>query len=288
MPIAASRRILPVPTDQTSHLIAVEAAPKPSAIENELPTYRAISNRAVFSVLCGALAALSFADLKFLVFAVLAILLGFMANVAIKRHPDILTGRRLANTGIAMGLIFGLTVITYTAVNDYILAREAGKFANLYAKVLKEGSWGDALLWRVDAETRKTKTAAEAEQDYEKMRSRERGMPDQKFGGLQNLRKALVPKDAHLHFIRIENQGEDDNRVGQIGYFATALYEVEAPAAKGESGSNPFALAILKGAVKGRHYEWHVEDVVFPYHPRTYRAAAKPVDDGHGHAGSAH
>ena len=157
-------------TDQTGPLIAEEAPPKSSPIENELPTYRAISTLAVFSVLCGALAVFSFAELIFLVFAVLALVLGFMANVAIKRNPDRLTGRGLANAGIALGLVFGLTVVTYTTIQAFILKREASKFALLYAKVLKEGSFGDVLLMRADPEARKNQTAAEAEQEFEKMR----------------------------------------------------------------------------------------------------------------------
>jgi hypothetical protein len=272
-----------VSTDQTGQLTAEEAPPKPSPIENELPTYRAISTRAVFSVICGALAIFSFADLTFLLFAALAVILGLMANLAIKRNPDLLTGRRLANTGVALGLVFGLTVVTYTMVQNYILAREASKFGLAYAKVLKEGSFGDALLYRADAETRKTKTAAAMQQEYESAKARERGIADEKIRGLLNLRKALARKDVQLHLIGIEDQGVDEERVGRVGYYAFALYEVEAPPAKGESEERQFALAVFKGVATGRHYDWLVENVIFPYLPKSYQSAAKPVDDGHGH-----
>ena len=43
-------------------------------------------------------------------------------------------------------------------------------------------------------------------------------------------------------------------------------------------------LQTIADSTKGRHYEWWVDDVRFPYQPRSYSAAAKPVDDGHGHA----
>jgi hypothetical protein len=277
-----------VPTDQPGHLIVEEAPPKASAIENELPTYRAISNRAVFSVICGVLASFSFADLIFLIFAILAVVLGVLANTAIKRQPDLLTGRRLANAGIALGLIFGLTVATYTAVQNFILGREASRFALVYAKVLKEGSFGDALLYRDPPEAREKKTAAEKEKEYESIRTRERMMAEQKMAPLTNLRKALVPKDAQLHFVGIESQGPDANRVGGVFYFATALYEVDRPAAKGAAAAPQYALALFKGQQKGRHYGWWVEDILFPYQPRSYRAAAKPVDDGHGHGPGGH
>ena len=272
-----------MPTDQTGPLTAEEAPPKTSAIENELPSYRAISIRAVFSVVCGLMAAFSLADLTFLVFAVLAVILGLVAHRAIKRTPDVLTGRGLANTGITLGLIFGLGVLTYTAVQNFILARDASKFADMYAKVLKEGSFGDALLLRSDGETRKTKTAAEMEKDFDAMKARDRGLAEQRMAPLNNLRKALAPKDAHIHLVGIEDQGVDDGRTGRVGYFALALFEIEGPPSKSGSESKQFALAILKAMAKGRHYDWYVEDLVFPYMPKSYEAAAKPADDGHGH-----
>ncbi len=194
-----------------------------------------------------------------------------------------LTGRGLANTGITLGLIFGLGVLTYTAVQNFILARDASKFADMYAKVLKEGSFGDALLLRSDGETRKTKTAAEMEKDFDAMKARDRGLAEQKWRPLNNLRKALAPKDAHIHLVGIEDQGVDDGRTGRVGYFALALFEIEGPPSKSGSESKQFALAILKAMAKGRHYDWYVEDLVFPYMPKSYEAAAKPADDGHGH-----
>ena len=90
-----------------------------SVIENELPTYRAISPRAVFSLICGILALFSLAHPFFYVFAVLAVVLGLSADRNIQRYPDMLTGRGLAKAGAAMGLIFGLGVFTVTTVQGY-------------------------------------------------------------------------------------------------------------------------------------------------------------------------
>ncbi len=260
-----------MPTEKPGHLLVEEAPPTSSAIENELPTYRAICNRAVFGLLCGVLASFSYANLGFLIFAVLAVALGLSANVAIKRNPDILTGRRLANAGIALGLIFGLTVLTYTTLQSVMLDRDASKFAQLYGKVLKEGSFGDALLYRQPPQQRENKTAEDAEKDFEKMKARERGMIDIRMAPLTNLRKAAQSKDSRLHFVKIESKGVDEGHTGQVGYFATALFEVEGPTAKNKSGGNQFALVLLKGQTKGRHYEWWVDDVVYPYAPSRSR-----------------
>ncbi len=275
-------------TDQSGHLIVEEAPPKPSAIENEIPTYRAISNRAVFSVICGVLASFSFANPIFLIFAILAVVLGVMANAAIKSKPDLLTGTRMANAGIALGLIFGLTVATYSTVHSFMLRRDASGFAQRYAQALQEGSLGDVFLFRDPPEVREKTTAQDKEKEYEAIKPRDKMMVDQKMGPLFLLRKELGTSGAHLHFVGIESQGLDENRSGQIYYFATALYEVERSAAKGGSAQPQYALALFKGQPRGRHYGWWVEDVIFPYKPKSYQAPVKPVDDGHGHGPGGH
>jgi hypothetical protein len=273
-----------VPTDQSGPLLTAEAPPATSPIENELPTYRAISTRAVFSVICGILASFSFASLSFLAFAVLAIVLGVMANLAIKRAPDVLTGRRLANVGIAMGLIFGLTVLTYSGVQTFVVRRAASTFAQEYAGVLKRANWGEYLLYR-DMPEQRTKTAAEKETEYNNIKSREKFMMEQRMSSLVGLKKALTPPDSQIHFVDVETTGIDESLVGGIYYFATALYEVESPVNK---GAREFALAVFKSKPKGRHFDWWVEETVYPYKPKSFQVKEKPIDDGHGHAPGAH
>jgi Domain of unknown function (DUF4190) len=289
-PLASRRRIPPVPTEQPGHLIAEEAAPKESPIENELPTYRAISNRAVFSVICGLLASFSFADVTFLFFAVLAIFLGILAHRAIKRNPDVLTGGRLANVGIALGLIFGLTVITYTGIQYVILRREAAKFAVEYAKVLQEKTFGDVLLYREPPDRRKEQTGEDKQKEYDAMKSRDRMMLDQRMAPLKNLHAALNEKGGRIRFVGVEGQGVDESLVGGVYYYAAVLYEIEGGGAQTGHDDHPhqYALALFKGRAKGRHYEWWVDDTRFPYQPASYKLQAKPVDDGHGHAPGAH
>jgi hypothetical protein len=274
-----------VATDQTSRLTVEEPTPTPPAIENELPTYRAISTRAVFSALCGIMASFSFASLYFLAFAVLAIVLGILANVAIKRYPDMLTGRRLANAGIAMGLVFGLVASTYTGAQAFILKREATRFGREYADLFQNGSLGEILWLNLHPEMRKSKSAAQVQSEFESAKNKERMMVDQKTAPTRSLRKRLSSaKDQKFHFVDIESQGVDESQPRSIAYFASALFEVEGPATKDFPEPKQYALAIFKGIPKGRHYEWWVENVVFPYQPRSYQGPTKPVsDDGHGH-----
>ena len=87
-----------------------------SPIENELPTYRAVSSLAVFSLLLGIGSVFTFADTRMAVLGVGALVAGLIALRKIKHYPDILTGARLARIGIALGLIFVLSATTF----DYV------------------------------------------------------------------------------------------------------------------------------------------------------------------------
>jgi hypothetical protein len=274
-----------VATDQTSRLLVDESTETPPAIENEIPTYRAISTRAVFSLICGILASFSFANLFFFVFAILAVVLGVWANRAIKRYPDMLTGTGLANAGIALGLVFGLVSATYSGVQGFVLTQAATKFGREYAEAVQSRDMGKMLLYTIHPDMRKNKTPKEALDEYESAKPKERMMMEQKTAPMQSLRKRLdASKDDTFHFVDIETQGPDEGQGRELGYFATALFEVEGPGSKDFPQKQQYALAIFKGRMKGRHYDWWVEDVRFPYQPRSFRAPAKPVDDGHGHA----
>ncbi len=273
-------------TDQKRPLFADDPEMAPPTIENELPTYRAISRFAVFSVIFGILASFTFASLNFMAFAILAIALGFLAHRAIKRYPDMYTGSGLANTGITLGLIFGLTAGTYTGVQRFILNREAHQFSQVYAKVLTEGDLGDALWYGLNPDLRKNKTPAEALREFEQAKTKEKMYMDQKLAPLQGLKSRLTnAKGAHLHFVDIEDQGTEETQ-SQILYYALALYEVEDASTQAASNKPQYALAIFKGIpkAKGKGYEWWVEDVKFPYERKSFApVAAKPADDGHGH-----
>src|SRR6202030_1969357 len=62
-----------VATEQKISTLDIERESADSAIPNELPTYRAISTRAIFSVICGVVASFTFAHPLFYVASVLAV-----------------------------------------------------------------------------------------------------------------------------------------------------------------------------------------------------------------------
>jgi hypothetical protein len=274
-----------VATDQKVSAPNIDPESPDSPIENELPTYRAISIRAIFSLLLGATAIFCFAHPVFYGAAVLAIVLGVLAHRGIRQHPDMLTGLGLANTGIALGLIFGLGCGTYTGVQTYVQTSLGEKLAHRYEEVLNTNSLGDMLLLNLHPDSRKDQTGDDLVKSIEKSKAKDKMMMEQKYGSLLALNRRLKSsKEEHAEFVRIESVGVDDHSGLEMPVYALAVYEIHGPGSKEFPEKQQYALAILKGRQKGKQYDWWVEDVKFPYVPKTYVAPVAAPDDGHGHA----
>ena len=146
--------------DQDQKPLASISAPT-SGIDNEIAAYRAISPAAILSLICGVLAVLCFTSWFFLAFTLAAIVLGLSAERRIRRDPEIWTGRKLAQAGMALGLVFGLAAVTSTLVQDFLRSRGAGQFASQYAEVLKKGRIEDAAFYTVSPPAREGKKPVE-------------------------------------------------------------------------------------------------------------------------------
>jgi len=268
-----------VATDHKISDVLAEPSAGP-AIENELPTYRAISPRAVFSLICGILALFSLAHPFFFVFAVLAVVLGLSADRNVQRYPDILTGRGLARAGAAMGLIFGLGVLTVTSVQGFIMTRNAKSFANHYVELVKTGGIADILLMNIPPSQRKGMTASDVTEKLKTNRREESAMLEMKNGPIKNLKKRVDLKDQDFHFERIEAEGDEG-----LTHVALALFEVHGPATKDFPAEEEHALAVMKGVTGDTGLEWWGGELRYPYKPATAALPeSKPADDGHGHA----
>jgi hypothetical protein len=249
-----------------------------SAIENEIPAYRAISATAVASLLLGLLAALSFAEQNFLVAAVAAIVVGLYADRKIRRFPDLLTGRGLAQAGIALGLVFGLASITSTAVNRMVLYREAAKFGRKYAEALGSGQLDQAAYYKVP-ETERAKMTPQQVLEQMKGSNPDRSMFDQQTGAIRAIQERLKGADAHVAFVEVE--AADYDRLTPV---AAVIYEVHG---HGQDGKETEALALveIKAEAGGRGYRWYVSEVQFPYARKSYVVKSTSAGDGgHGHA----
>jgi hypothetical protein len=269
-----------VATDYKPSNVESEWAPG-SVIENELPSYRAISARAVLSVLCGALALFTLAHPFFYLFAVLAVLLGFTADRNIQRYPDMLTGKGLAQAGVAMGLIFGLGIFTITMVQSLVRVRNAKNFAEYYAGVVQKGTLADLIWHELPATQRRGVSPEEAMEKIKGAKKQDPTIYEAKVGPFRNIKKRMdSSKDQEIHFVKIEKEGEDG-----MTTVALALFEIHGTPTKDFPAEREHALAIMKGTKEGgKGYEWWVEDLRYPYKPESEAIPEKAVDDGHGHS----
>ena len=271
--------------DQKTSTLSIDPEAPDSVIENELPTYRAISTRAIYSLICGSMAIFCFAHPIFYGASILAVVLGILANRTIRQYSDILTGHGLANAGIALGLIFGLGCGTYTIVQTYVRTRMAERFARQYEGVLQSKSLADMISFGLHPESRKDQTGEQVLKKMESAKTKDKMMMEQKYSQLLALNKRLkASDDEHIEFVKIESVGEDDSHGSEIPVFGFALYAVHGAGNKEFPEHEQYALAILKGRQKGKQYEWWVDDLRFPYKPQSYVPPAKVPDDGHGHA----
>jgi hypothetical protein len=269
-----------VATDYKASDVESEWAPG-SVIENELPTYRAISVRAVLSVLCGAIALFSLAHPFFYLFAILAVLLGFTADRNIQRYPDMLTGKGLAQAGVAMGLIFGLGVFTITTVQTLVRVRNASSFAEYYAGVVQKGTLADLIWLELPPAQRKGISAEEAMEKLKGTRQKDPTVYEARTGSFRALKKRMdSSRDQEIKFAKIEKEGEE----GLVAV-ALALFEVHGSPTKDFPAEHEHVLAIMKGTKEGsKGYEWWVEELRYPYKPASEVIPEKAVDDGHGHS----
>lgn len=271
--MSLEQNVSPSPTTPPS-------SPVTSAIENEFPTYRAISPHAVLAVIAGVLSVFSAVHPGFLLCAAAAVVLGFYAERKIQRYSDVLTGRSLAQAGVALGLIFGLGTVTIQFVQSQLQKSEATAFGKEFADVLKKGTMDDVVWYKQHPEFRRDKSPAEMKAEVMKG-MREQQMFEMEFSNFRALKTRVEGEGGDVHFARIEEAGNLD-----LDNYASVLLEVHGPKTKEHPNEEEFALVFVKSAKnqKTGKNEWWIDQIKYPYTPNTFVAPSKPVDDGHGHA----
>jgi hypothetical protein len=207
---------------------------------------------------------------------------GIVADRRIQRYSDILTGRNIAQAGIAMGLCFGLMAFTLVTVQRFVNSRSAARFAEKYVAILQKGTMGDMLLYGIDPKSRQTTTPEKLMEQYRAKAADPAtgGMAEMRNGPYTRIMSRLASGgDQHVEFVRIENVGAIEDKP-----FAMALFKIHGPKSKEFPAEEEFIGVVLKSLNDGSESPWWVDEVQFPYKPSTYAPAAKAVDDGHGHA----
>ena len=245
-----------------------------SAIENELPTYRAISLWAVGSLVLGVISGVTFASLGFLVASALAIATGAFALRTIRREPDRYTGAGLANVGIALGLMTGLAAPTYTVVQRTIIGRQANAYAEALCEAMREGGFPQAL-WYSSVPTARQQATADQMVEELQAQSESEPMPNPRVVALRAITDRLESSDEqHIHVEGIENRGYDG-----ITPFAGILLRIDGPNPAGVP-TTEFAMLLVKGIDSDAHREWFVEEIQYPYERGS---ETQVVESAHGH-----
>jgi hypothetical protein len=266
-----------VAIDQTSSTSSPDSVPMP-AIENEFPTYRAISSMAILSLVLGIASVFCFASLWFLTLVAGSVLVGMVAIRKIRQLPEVLTGAAYARVGIGLGLLFGLCAVTQVVSQEVMINLDAGRFARFYIKVIKDEPVSMALWFQQRPEYRKTKSPDEI---AEELRKTKNPMSPDLFGektlAFMQIKDRLRQQGEEIRYVKIESKAVDGLTV-----HAFALFELAGPGSK-EYPEKQFGLVqMLKGPGAGPD-DWTVQEVRFPYTPASAVATVQKADDGHGH-----
>jgi hypothetical protein len=234
----------------------------PHIDNNEVPAYRAISPLAAMTVVAGLGSILTFTSPYFAILGVFAIFLGVVARREIRRLSDVLTGEKLANAGIALGLMFSLSALTLGFVQDQIVLHESKKFGQTFNTVLQKGSIDDALFLKLAPEARKGKTAEQAVKEMIAS-SRNPMERDAHQKGIKDLKDRLNASADQ----KVEFDGIVQHSVSGLSIHAFGKYKLHGPPTKNFPDPTQYALVKFQGVSEGGKYNWFVEDVTFPFMP---------------------
>ena len=253
-----------------------------SVIENEIPAYRAVSATAVTSLILGFCSVFCFTSLWFLVVVVAAILFGVKALASIRQLPDILTGSKIATTGIGLSLVFGISAVAQVVTQELVLTSQSTAFAKRYVDVIKSEPIDMAVWYMQTPEYRKERTPAQV---VEEMTASKNPGPE---GGtvftaqtiqLRAIKQRLAQPNQSIHFVTIENKLVDG-----LTHYANALVDLDGPATPDFPDKEQFALIELMKAPGAGPGDWRVREIRYPYTPASAGVQAEHKDDGHGHS----
>ncbi len=249
-------------------------------IENEIPAYRAISARAVASLILGLGSVFCFTSLWFLLLVAGSVLFGWAAIRAIQRLPEIITGTGLARTGMGLGLVFGVSATTQIIAQDLLLTYEASQFAKMYVGVLKNESIALAAWYRQAPDVRKERTP---EMLIEELRKAPKNPSSgdlyaTETAEISAIKQRLKAPNQEIHFSKIETKLVDG-----LTQYANALIDLDGPATAEYPDKEQFALLDMMKTPGSGPNDWRIRSIRYPYKPASSGLQTEKKDDGHGH-----
>ncbi len=296
----------------------------PEMFGNDIPTYRAVSALALTSAAAGLISGLSFVAWGWLGLAVVAVAAGVAADFRIRKMPDVLTGRSFAHAGIAMGLIFGVTSTAYGMWSLHALKSAAMKYAQNFTESLNEAGMTRPIntsepLWymippgmakEVSPEEAKIKMAemlknsAKAQGIEEMMKQMIRyAGPGNPISVLEAEKISIQDSEVLVSVLVKVGDGRprskkltdeipvpDHDHEGDHDHETAKPADPNAPPERISEimGEGPdHALVLVHGTDSGRQIRWFVDQIRYPYVPKSFTPVAKKKavegDDGHGH-----
>lgn len=256
-----------------------------SPIENELPTYRAISPLAVGSLVFGLIGVFAFADLKFVVSSALAILLGGLALWRIGKQSDVLTGAGLARAGLALGLIFGLSSLTISYTQSFLLSRRAEMFIKTeLVPVLNSRNLDECLWFRLSPTERRGLSPKQVRSKFSDPAHPDPMSFEMAAGPIVPVVKVLEAQpQAKVVFDRIERTTYD----GIIPVVQARLtiqgYQPDPKNAASDDPAKSSIGLVLKKQGDGKDVSWWVQEYLYPYKADSYEPKIKSIEEEHGH-----
>ena len=229
-------------------------------IDNEIPAYRALTPLAVLSLVFGIVSVLTFTELGFSLFGVAGILFGVLAHRKIRAFPELYTGDKLANAGIAVSLMFVLCAWTITLMQGWMITRAADKFGEQYVKAIKSGSFDELAYYQATPDQRKGKTAQKVASEMMEGVRAQREFEMIHVGLTHLFERVKTAKDQlKIDYEGVTNHASDGLQVKAIQRFA-----VTGPVTKDFPEATQYAGVFITGLPKNNEYEWFVTSVDFP------------------------
>jgi len=240
------------------------------ASDDDLGLYRSLSTPAVISLILGLLSLLSFAPTNLFLWIIppAAIVTGLIALRQITSAPDVWTGVRLAQLGIALAVVCAAGAVGERYYNSSRIARHGKAVADRFMDKLKAGEIESAFWLTMSREGRREAENLKMDNLPEQLLERYGTFREEVEGHV----KALASGEITVEFEGVEETARDHGTE-----YASVVYTVHSP-----RGTNRILIVATSLRMNdAQEPSWYVREHRFGYAPGSYAA---PVSGGHGHS----
>lgn len=292
------RRFAPVVEDLQK---GTALATPDTTVDGEYVSYRAIHPLAVICLVFGILSVLCLLDLgQFWLLPALAFVTGLYALRQVQRMPDVLTGEKVAKTGLAIAGCFFLISGTIASTHYLINWVRAGQFGTMYAAILQDGSLEEMTWYELSPQGRATTKPNDYMMDMVNS-APSADILGPKLDPFRTLRARRATKGQTVTFTGVKQLETD-----KLDTIAMLAFEVAGPTSENFPEPKQEALVVVRGNDASGVFDWTVESMKFvavgdvstkleslptptKANPRSRMPMATPPggehgpDDGHNH-----